>query len=326
MFRRIFACSVFVAVMLSFAPTPSFGASKEIQELQRDVAQLQDQLKQLQQSQDRQLAEIRVLVQQSLAAATDATKSVAVIQSGFQQNLRDQEAKVVTPVVGLNTRMDQVSQDMHTVQQAIGDLTSIISKMQTQLTDLGNAVKVMQTPAPPPPGAAPTSPGGDLSGAAMPGGAPAGGAPTISATELYNNANRDRNGGKLDLALQEYQDYLRWYGNTDLAPNAQYYIAWIHASQSDYSNAIREYDAVLEKYPDNNKTPDAMYGKGVALSKMGRRTDGAREFTELIKRFPTNGLAGQACTQLTNMGLRCPGKGAAPATKGAASRRTAKKE
>lgn len=327
MFRRICACSVFVAAMLSLTPTPSSAASKEIQELQRDVAQLQDQLKQLQQSQDRQLAEIRVLVDRSLTAASDAGKSVAVIQSSVQQNLRDQESKVVTPVVGLSTRMDQVSQDMHTVQQAIGDLTSIISKMQTQLSDLGNAIKVMQSPAAPPPGASPAPSGGDLSGVSSGSAAPAGGgAPTISATELYNNANRDRNGGKLDLALQEYQDYLRWYGNTELAPNAQYYIAWIHASQGDYSNAVREYDAVLEKYQDNNKTPDAMYGKGVALSKMGRRTDGAREFTELIKRFPSNGLAGQACTQLTNMGLRCPAKGAAPATKGSAARRTAKRE
>jgi len=66
----------------------------------------------------------------------------------------------------------------------------------------------------------------------MPGGtgvAPANDAPTISATDLYNNANRDRTGGKMDLALQEYSDYLRWYGNTDLSPNAQYYIASIHA-------------------------------------------------------------------------------------------------
>src|SRR5438067_5165554 len=113
MFRRIFACAVFASV-LSLAPAPSSAAaSKEIQELQRDVAQLQDQLKQLQQSQDRQLTEIRLLAQQSLAAAQDANKSVAVIQSNLQDNLREQQAKVVTPVVGLNTRMDQMSQDMH---------------------------------------------------------------------------------------------------------------------------------------------------------------------------------------------------------------------
>jgi TolA-binding protein len=305
MFPRILLCSVLAAVLLSLTPAPSPGASKEIQELQRDVAQLQDQIKQLQASQERQLTEIRVLVQQSLTAATDANKSVAVIQSGFQQNLRDQESKVVTPVVGLNTRMDQVSQDMRTVQQAVSDLTGIISKMQTQLTDLGNSIKVMQAPAPPPPGT--SSPGGGGPGGS--GAMAANDTPTISATDLYGNANRDRTGGKLDLALQEYGDYLRWYGNTDLAPNAQYYIASIHASQGDYEGAIREYDLVLEKYSDNNKTPDAIYGKGIALARTGRRTDGAREFQELIKRFPGNPLAAQACTQLGNLGLRCPAAG-----------------
>jgi tol-pal system protein YbgF len=322
MFRRIFACGVVLASMLCFAPA-GFGASKEIQELQRDVAQLQDQLKQLQQTQDRQLAEIRVLVQQALSASTDASKSVAVIQNGFQQNLREQESKVVTPVVGLNTRMEAVSQDMRTLQQAVSDLTGMVSKMQAQMTDLNNAVKVMSTPAPPPPGAGPGGNSGGPGGNDMTGGGPGGGggAPTMSATDLYNNANRDRNGGKLDLAIQEYADYLRWYGNTDLAPNAQYYIAWVHASQGDYAKAIQEYDAVLEKYPDNNKTPDAMYGKGVALVRMGRRTDGGREFQELMKRFPTNSLASQACTQLKNIGMNCPTARSAAPGKGAARRK-----
>jgi TolA-binding protein len=300
--RSILVAGAAAALLLiaNFSPAPA--ASKEILELQRDVATLQDQMRQLQQSQDRQLAEIKVLVQQSLNAANDATKSVAVIQNGFQQNLRDQESKVVTPVVGLNTRMDSMSQDMHTVQQAVSDLTALISKMQAQLTDLNNAMKVMQTPAAPPPGAS-SSPGG-MPGA-MAGPAPANDTPTMPASALYDNANRDRQGGKLDLALQEFSDYLRWYGNTELAPNAQYYIASIHASKAEYDAAIREYDMVLERYPDNNKTADAIYGKGVALARSGRRTDGAREFQELIKRFPGSPLAGQACTQLTNMGLKC---------------------
>lgn len=302
MYRRPLLTAAVAAALFCLAPSPAPAASKEIQELQRDVAQLQDQLRQLQQSQDRQLAAIQALVQQSLSAANDATKSVAVIQSGFQQNLRDQESKVVTPVVGLNTRMDQMSQDMRTLQQAVTDLTGLMSKMQAQLTDLNNAVKVMQAPAVPPPGAS-AAPTGGMPGAPA---APANDTPTMSASDLYANAQRDRQGGKLDLALQEFGDYIRWYGNTELAPNAQYYIASIHASQSDYDSAIREYDMVLEKYPDNNKTADAMYGKGVALARLGRRTDGAKEFQELIKRYPSNSLSGQACTQLTNMGLKCP--------------------
>jgi tol-pal system protein YbgF len=221
---------------------------------------------------------------------------VAVIQSSIQQNLRDQESKVVTPVVGLSTRMDQVSSETHALQQAVADLTGLISRMQTQMTDLNNAVKVLAAPPPPPPVVDPSS-GGQAS--AVPD------TPSISATDLYENAMRDRQGGKLELAAQQFTDYLRWYGNTELAPNAQYYLAWIHQQQKDYENALREFDMVLEKYPDNNKTPDALFGKGSVLVKMGRRTDGAREFQDLMKRFPKHALAAQACTQLTGLGYRC---------------------
>jgi len=306
MFRRVLVCIAVAAAMLTLSPAPSSGASKEILELQRDVATLQDMVKAIQRSQDERFAALQVLVQQSLNAANDASKSVAVIQSGFQQNLREQETKVVAPVVGLGTRMDQVATDLRTVSQAVADLTGLISKLQSQLTDLNNAVKVIQQPpAAPPPSTAGTGTPGTTPGAAPD-------IPPISSQALYDNATRDRMGGKLDLALQEYAGYLKWYGNTDLAPNAQYYIASIHSSLGDYDNAVREYDIVLEKYPDNRKTPDAMYGKGQALIKMGRRTDGAREFQELIKRFPKEDLSPKACDQLKGMGLSCGPRAAAP--------------
>ena len=322
MFRGVSVCVLMAMVILTLTPMRSPAANKEIQELQRDIAGLYEQLKsmqQAQQAQDRQLGEIRKLVEQSIGAAADANKTVAGIQSGFQQNLREQESKVVTPVIGLSSRMDQVTSEMRSMQQGLADLAALISRMQTQLTDLNNSVKVIQSPpAPPPssnPGGATVFPGGGSSGSPAPSEAP-----PISATDLYNNAMRDSQGGKLDLAVQEYSDYLRWYGNTDLAPNAQYYIASIHARQQDYEKAVKEYDLVLERYPDNNKTADALFGKGNALVKMGRRTDGAREFQELVKRFPGNALATQACTQIQNLGYRCETSQAA-APKGVSKRK-----
>jgi TolA-binding protein len=309
MYRRLLIAGL-VGLVTIAAPPRGRAASKEIQELQRDVAQLQDQLKQLQQSQDRQLAEIRVLVQQALSAGNDANKSVAVIQNGLQQSLRDLQEKVVTPVVGVGSRMDQVSSDVRTLQSAVSDLTNMVSKLQTQLTDLSNVVKVLSAPPP----AAPSQPG------ANPGGAGPGGSaadlPTISATDLYSNADRDRIGGKLDLALSEFSDYLRWYGNTDMAPYAQYYIGWIHASQGDYDDAVKDYDLVLEKYSDNKKTPDALFGKGTALVKLGRRTDANKEFQELLKRFPKSDLAPRACDQVKALGFNCgSARAAAPGRK-----------
>jgi TolA-binding protein len=294
--------------VLTLSPSRSSGASKEILELQRDVATLQDMVKAMQRTQDEKFSALQVLVQQSLTAANDASRSVAVIQSGFQQSLRDQEAKVVTPVVGLSSRMDQVSADLRTVGQAVSDLTNMISTLKSQMTDLNNAIKVLQAPPAAPP---PTGYGNTQGGGGTPGGAPE--APPISSTQLYQNANSDRMGGKFDLALQEYADYLKWYGNTDLAPNAQYYIASIHASQGDYESAVKEYDLVINA-ADNNKIPDAMYGKGQALMKVGRRTDAGNQFRQLINRYPRNELSNRACDQLKSMGLGCavPRAGAAP--------------
>jgi tol-pal system protein YbgF len=288
MFRRL------CALILVGSPALIWGASKEIMELQRDVALLQDQVKQLQQSQDRQLSAMTELVRQALDAANRANTSLAVMQNGFQQSVKDQKNDVVAPVVGLSTRMDSLSNDFRTVQQAVSDLASAVQKLQAQLTDVGNAVKVLQAPAPPPPAPGTTGATG------------ASNTPPLPATDLYNNAKSDYTGGKLDLALQEYSDYLKYYGNTDLAPNAQFFIGAIHYSQGNYDQALNDFDAVTEKYPDNNKTPDALYSKGTTLLKMSRRTDAAAEFKELIQRFPQSSVAPQACTRLKDMGLRCP--------------------
>jgi len=299
-------------VALIAVPICAPAASREIQELQRDVGLLQEQVKALQSSQDQKLTELKTMVQQAINTADKASTGVAVIQSSVQQSLRDQESKVVTPVVGLGTRIGSLSDDFKTLQQSVSDLTGMIGKLQNQLTDLNNTVKVLQAPPPAPP---PGGPGGDTGGLGPSTSAPPSALP--SATDLYNNATRDRSTGKLDLALQEFSDYLKYYGNTTLAPNAQYYIAFIHFSQMDYEKALKEFDLVLEKYPDeDSKKAESMYYKGMTLLRMGHRTQSAEEFKEFLKRFPNHDLARQACSQLTTMGLKCGSpRAAAPAAK-----------
>ncbi|HUI81679.1 MAG TPA: tetratricopeptide repeat protein [Bryobacteraceae bacterium] len=299
-----------VAALLA-VPITAPAASREIQELQRDVGLLQEQIKALQTSENEKLTELKTLVQQAINTADKASTGVAVIQGTVQQNLRDQESKVVTPVVGLGTRIDSMANDFRMLQQSVSDLTGMIGKLQNQLTDLNNAVKVLQAPPAPPPSS--SAPGGDVSNPGAGLGPPPSALP--SATELYNNATRDRSTGKLDLALSEFSDYLKYYGNTSLAPNAQYYIAFIHYSQKDYEKALKEFDLVLEKYPDeDSKKAESMYYKGMTLVQLGHRTQGAEEFKEFLKRFPNHDLARQACSQLTTMGLKCGSpRAAAPA-------------
>ncbi|HUO32551.1 MAG TPA: tetratricopeptide repeat protein [Bryobacteraceae bacterium] len=282
---------------LLLLPSLMFGASKEIVELQRDVALLQEQVRTLQRSQDEKLSQIQVLVQQALDAANKANTSVAVLQNNLQQNAKDQQGRVVTTVTDLSSKMDTMTTNFSALQESVTDISSQVRKLQQQMVDIGNAVRTIQTPAAPPPSG--------VTGSVPPGGTASNSIPPVSAETLYANANRDRTGGKDDLALQEYSDYLKYFGNTDFAPNAQYYIAEIKYRQNNLDDALDGFDMVLEKYPDNNKTPDALYMKGATLVKMGKRTQGKQEYCELVKRFPTNDLATKARSQVKALGLTC---------------------
>jgi tol-pal system protein YbgF len=271
-------------------------------ELQRDVALLQQQIKDLQRTQDEKFATLLERVQQSVEAANKANTSVAVITNTIEKNLRDQTERIATPVVGVSTRLNEMGGDLRTLSQAVSDLTALLNRMQTQLTDVTNAIKVIQQP----PVAPPAQPGQAAA-------APPSDTPPMSAETMYNAARQDYVSGKYDLATQEFADYLRYYGNTGFAPNAQFYIAMIHFVQSKYETAVKEFDMVLEKYPDNNKTADSLLYKGRALVKMpGHKTEGADEFMEVIRRFPKSDQSVQACTERKALGLNC-GAPASPA-------------
>ncbi|HUP04457.1 MAG TPA: tetratricopeptide repeat protein [Bryobacteraceae bacterium] len=292
MFRRI------CAWVLIASPVAAFGADNATLQLQRDIASLQEQVRDLQKSQDEKFAALLELVRQAVGNANDASKTAAVLQSSLQQNLQSTQDKVVAPVAGLSSRMDQVSSDVSHLANAVSDLTSSMAKMQTQLTDLVNQVKVMQAP-PAPPAATPGVPG------AM--GAAPSAAPPISATELYNDADRDRNGGHLDMAVQEFGDFLKYYPDSAQAPAAQFYIGFIHYGQRDYETAVQDFQGVIDKYPDDDKrVPEAMLYKGLSLERItGHKTEASNEYKELIKRFPRTDPASKACTQLQGLGLRC---------------------
>jgi len=66
---------------------------------------------------------------------------------------------------------------------------------------------------------------------------------------LYNNALRDYNGDKNDLALQEFSDYIKFYPNTDLAGNCYFYLGEIQFKQGNYQAAAQSYDQVLQNFP-----------------------------------------------------------------------------
>jgi tol-pal system protein YbgF len=127
--------------------------------------------------------------------------------------------------------------------------------------------------------------------------------PGMQAETSYTNAYRDYGAGNYDLALQELKDYVRYFPQTQLAPNAQYYIGDIYYRRKDYDNAITAFDAVLEHFSDNNKTPDAHLMKGRSLLAENKRDAAAREFKEIIAKYPDSDAAAKAKSLLKELGL-----------------------
>lgn len=277
-------CVCLLATLLLSA-TCMAGTKEDIQALHRDVSLLRDDLRTMQKT----MSELSVVVHQILDSSNKNNRDLAVLDATFRDRLKELERTAAAPAAGVGAKVDQMAGEFGGLKESVADLTGRMGKLQQQIVDLANVIKVMQAPPPPPP--------------SVLGGSPLSGAPQIPAETLYSNAMRDKSGGRLDLAVAQFQDYLKYYGTTELAPNAQFYVGEIFYSQADFENALTEFDSVLEKYPENNKTADALYMKGQTLVKMGRRTDGAKEFRSLLARYPDSELVGKARAALKNMGL-----------------------
>jgi TolA-binding protein len=262
-------------------------------QLQRDMAQMQDQMKELQKSQDEKMAALTALVQQGLESSARLSMSLTQLQKNVETTLSEQQSKVVFPVVALGTKMDQMSDDYKAVKENITALQSQLAKMDNKLTDISSAIRTMNTP--------PAVP--------APGTPPAAGIP--SAQTLWENANRDVSGGNDTVAMQEYLEYLKYFPDSENAPTAQYNIGTIYDRADMPADALKAFTAVLDKFPENPRTPDALYWKGMELMKMDRTADAGAACKEFLKRYPTNENARKARANLATLGLGAPAK---PAT------------
>ena len=175
--------------------------------------------------------------------------------------------------------------------------------MDAKLTDLKNQLQIIQSPPPAPgvittPGAS-TPPQAGLTPGSTLGTQPP---PGVSADRSYTDAVRDLQTGKTDLARNEFQQYLTYFPNTELAPKAQYYLGEIDYNRGDFTNAVKNFDLVLEHYPENPKTADAHLMKGLALLKSNRRNNAVQEFRVLVSSYPRYGSSAQSSTATSQPG------------------------
>ncbi|HYA63839.1 MAG TPA: tol-pal system protein YbgF [Candidatus Sulfotelmatobacter sp.] len=284
-------------------PKPALAVAREIIELQRDVTSILQGQKDLQTQMTQDHTVQKTLIEQS----SDTVNKLNSTMASLQKSVQDVQANS-------GTRLDTMSTQLQGLSDNLEEIKSRVGKLNQQLVDLQSSIQSIDarlaggTPTPSP--GASTSPSFGVppgSGAAVPvpsgsaATAPGGSAP--SADTLYSNGLRDITSGKYELASSEFQDYLKYYGDTDLASNAQFYLGEISYAQKNYQQAVQEYEKVLTNYPKSFKLAPARLKKGMALLELGQKNPGIRELREVVKRYPGTEEERRARAKLKDMGV-----------------------
>ncbi len=306
---RIRHIAIFSAAVLAGAlagslvgPRPAEAVARELIELQRDVTSLLQGQKDL----STQVTQDNTVMKTLISQSNDTVGKLGSTMSSLQKSVQDVQANS-------GARLDTMSTQVQGLSDNLEEIKSRLGKLNQQLVDLQNSVQTLDAkisgagaPAPTTGLATPTSstgsprPAGSAGSLAGPTGLPAG-AP--SADTLYSNGLRDITSGKYDLARAEFQDYLKYYGETDLASNAQFYLGEIAYSQKKYDDAVAEYEKVLNNYPKSFKLAPARLKKGMALIELGQKPGGIRELREVVKRYPGTEEDRRARARLKELGV-----------------------
>ncbi|HTU33930.1 MAG TPA: tol-pal system protein YbgF [Candidatus Acidoferrum sp.] len=300
------------------APQPAGAVSKEMIELQEQVAQILQAQQDLRSALDADNASLKTLVQQQADAINHLNTTMGSLQSAVQQvqaNAGSQIGTVAQQTQGL-------SDNLQDVQARVGKLQQQMTDMQNLLQSIDSKVSAAAPQNPQPNGTQPgpgtngqngtstsTQPGTDPNGAAgnnppVATNTPSNAMPPISADTLYQNALRDYNSGNYPLANQEFSDYIRNFPRNDLASNAQFYLGEILYAQGDYKSAVDSYDSVLTNYPNSFKLSDSLLKKAMAEQKLRERVSAQRDYRLVVRRFPGSPSARKAEAMLREMGAQ----------------------
>ncbi len=272
---RRFSAVLALLSTLWLAAAPAWGASKEMIQLQTQVQQLQEQMTAMQRSFDERMGVMKNLVEQD----TDAINKVTVAINSLQATLQKQQGDSAAHV-------DQLAGQIQSLNDTLDELKARLAKVSKQLEDMQSSQQSLAA---------------QQSAQAQQAAAAAAAAPPPDV--LYNNALRDYNGNKNDLATQEFSDYIKFYPNTDLAGNCYFYLGEIQFRQGNYQQAAQNYDQVVQNFPTGSKSASAQLKKGFALIELGKQEDGVVELRHVIQRYPKSNEALQARERLRKLGV-----------------------
>jgi tol-pal system protein YbgF len=272
MYRWKSAGAAPIAALFAMAATGCFATKSDFNQLRDEIATVRAETATVDSVRAMQMVQLLSSLRALNDTLTELSTRLTRVRAETQSGIRD-----------IGNRVMQV-------QEASGQSQQSIREMRAALEQRNRTPPPAPPPAPsstePTPAAADTTP----PVAEEPG-----------PNELFQIGRDQLARGGFTAAAAAFADLLAKYPDSELAPDAQFYLAESLAGAKKTAAADSAYATVVTKYPTSSRAPTALYKRGVSQQKAGRTATAKRTFNEVIRLFPESDEAALARERLRGM-------------------------
>lgn len=231
--------------------------------------------------QDQQMRDLRRRVEELQAERSRGSKQLAD-QMAEMGALQREVASLRGQIESMSQRGtggDELRRSQAQIRQELDMLRKAVEQLGGSLTGI-------------PPAVGPTTPSGPASTPH---------AAVEKAEDIYKNAMVRFEEGDNGKAREGFQAIVSRFPESNLADNAQFWIAECYFREGNFKQAILEYEKVISQYPKSSKVPAALFKQGMAFEKLGDLESARYLYTKVSKDHPESDQARMAEVRLKNI-------------------------
>jgi tol-pal system protein YbgF len=273
---------VILAALLAFTCTAWAGTKEDIEQVQRNLLELQQQFWNL---------------EKDLKANTTDFKDTAGKLQKTNDELRQSQAAlnakletILNQIQALNAKLDETNVRIRELAAA-GNRLGTTGAYEPVQTEPQGSQHVEESPEP-------------MENTEQSGQAPLpAGQGSVGEQQIFTIARAEYTKGNFEQALRGFQDMLDQYPNSAIADDAQFMIGESYYGMKEYVDAVAEYDKVVKRFPDSPNVPGAQLKKAFSLFALGKKGQGVVELQQISQRYPNTKEAQIARQRLAELGL-----------------------
>ncbi len=252
---------------------------QQMVQLQRDMALLQDSVRQLETKISDRLTALEALLSQNTDKQDKLSSGLTVIERGISAL----DNALTEPQRATTAKVDSLTGQFSGLRAMVEEMGAVLERLQGDVRD----VKTHLTTLPPP---AYGEEGAETEVA------------EVNASEaIWEAGMASYNRGNIEEARTLFLDYTALYPTHARAAEVQYFLAETYFAAADYEEAATQFGEVYKKYPLSSQSPDAEYRRGSALLELRKLDDAVDVFQAVIDRFPNTSAAGLARGELNRL-------------------------